>query len=800
MIDFAPSNFAKDNDPPHPQNSDIGSKVVGSFFASISALCLILTVTLAGEKFVNNFQKGNVLAITTRKTISTSKLTSTFWQRQYQTTNAGSIGSVLTVKAYKDLPGKQIIYLDSDKKLTAINNTGDKIAQSEILATQSGQLLTSEFSPTAIDILGRKDGTGKPVYQIVIPVVNNLDQTKIMIFSLEKATNGIPIFSLVAETPYYSEGKPTAAAVVDDLDNDGYSEIYLSVTNTVSATTAVLGWSWGPSGLIPLSNGINPSPIVMKSSLTGTMTGSYIDAGGFVAPAIGNVTSAVQTSKVLVSALNQENSSNSNRETIFLFVGQKTGNTVSYVSNQTAAPYYWFSETIDEPTGTSFSNYQISGVSLADIDGDQKLDIIAGVKKEVLPTSNYTANYSLRIYKDNASLFKKFTYSLKSIGQTSPTKIASAQRLAIIDITSGTNFNISRPVVGNFEGYPKAILIKTTGATTSSTTPSHLILGAYYSGGVLNWIPNYSPRLTNTWSSCNMIRMTTNNSISLANIDGSGNKVLYSKFTGLSPYSIGFYAASGAATQGTCTGIARWNDVSTYSSLSAGSGINGPFYSRGNIDVGDFDGDGTIESIESLTAVTTAYQPIEIFILQPFSSTVIPTDWPQTAAGPCRQGRFGVVSENSTDGCPVSAFVVPTSTITPTPTLGPSPTPTLIPTATPTWTPTPTPTPDAQCQGLKYYKVTGDDPTQLTNWVEIPKTSINPGNKIYITCTSSVINGTIDKAHFKVNGEPSAWGETTLKKPNSNEFYYTYIFPSSGLVTSFIIDSQVHVLENNTWY
>jgi hypothetical protein len=133
----------------------------------------------------------------------------------------------------------------------------------------------------------------------------------------------------------------------------------------------------------------------------------------------------------------------------------------------------------------------------------------------------------------------------------------------------------------------------------------------------------------------------------------------------------------------------------------------------------------------------------------------------------------------------------PTKTPTPTPIPTLTPTPTATPTPTPTSTPTPTPapTPVASCNGINYY---------TTSWVAITNPlTIKNGDTIYVSSVATVANGTIDKAHFRVNA--GAWTETTSKKPGTtNEYYYSYTFPASG--SSYTFESEVHVAENNSWY
>lgn len=126
---------------------------------------------------------------------------------------------------------------------------------------------------------------------------------------------------------------------------------------------------------------------------------------------------------------------------------------------------------------------------------------------------------------------------------------------------------------------------------------------------------------------------------------------------------------------------------------------------------------------------------------------------------------------------------LPTETPMPSPTTPPGTTPTNTPTV-PTNTPTPTLPPDivAECSTVTAYD---------TNWNSLSKAELadlNPGDTVYFTVYGTANNGSFDKARFYVNGSPI--GESTNKKPGSEEFYIEYTIPDG--VTSFSVKGEVH--------
>ena len=125
-----------------------------------------------------------------------------------------------------------------------------------------------------------------------------------------------------------------------------------------------------------------------------------------------------------------------------------------------------------------------------------------------------------------------------------------------------------------------------------------------------------------------------------------------------------------------------------------------------------------------------------------------------------------------------------------TPTSTPTPEPTEVPEETPTPTSkvTPTETPDtptevtAQCSDVKAY----DEEWILLSSQDL--SNLKKGDTVRFTVSGSTSSGTFDKARFTVNG--TSLGETTKKKPGSNEFYVEYIVPAG--VTTFTVKGEVH--------
>jgi hypothetical protein len=119
-----------------------------------------------------------------------------------------------------------------------------------------------------------------------------------------------------------------------------------------------------------------------------------------------------------------------------------------------------------------------------------------------------------------------------------------------------------------------------------------------------------------------------------------------------------------------------------------------------------------------------------------------------------------------------------------TPTPPPENTPTLPPGKTPTLTPPITEPPNisAECSNVKAYN---------TSWNLLTQAQLNDldsGTTIRFTVSGTANSGSFDKARFSVNS--ASLGETTLKKPSSEEFYIEYTIPAD--TDSFDVSAQIH--------
>ena len=104
--------------------------------------------------------------------------------------------------------------------------------------------------------------------------------------------------------------------------------------------------------------------------------------------------------------------------------------------------------------------------------------------------------------------------------------------------------------------------------------------------------------------------------------------------------------------------------------------------------------------------------------------------------------------------------------------------------APPTITPGVTDTPKiiAECSSVKAYD---------TNWNLLSQTELSnleSGIHVRFTVSGTASSGSFDKARFSLNS--TDLGETTLKKPGSDEFYIEYTVATN--VTSFTVGAQVH--------
>jgi len=91
---------------------------------------------------------------------------------------------------------------------------------------------------------------------------------------------------------------------------------------------------------------------------------------------------------------------------------------------------------------------------------------------------------------------------------------------------------------------------------------------------------------------------------------------------------------------------------------------------------------------------------------------------------------------------------------------------------------TSTPPPEASCRWIKVYGSNWQEltPSQLSN--------LHSSDRVYFVVSGSGF----DKARFRING--GSWQETTTKKPETEDFYISYIIPSG--VTNFNIEAEVH--------
>lgn len=103
---------------------------------------------------------------------------------------------------------------------------------------------------------------------------------------------------------------------------------------------------------------------------------------------------------------------------------------------------------------------------------------------------------------------------------------------------------------------------------------------------------------------------------------------------------------------------------------------------------------------------------------------------------------------------------------------------------TPVVTPTPEDNPQitAECSEVKIYNST---------WKPLTAEGIdelNEGNIVRFAVSGETSSGTFDKAKFSVNS--TNLGETTLKKPGTEEFYIEYTIP--GGIENFTVTAQIH--------
>lgn len=115
----------------------------------------------------------------------------------------------------------------------------------------------------------------------------------------------------------------------------------------------------------------------------------------------------------------------------------------------------------------------------------------------------------------------------------------------------------------------------------------------------------------------------------------------------------------------------------------------------------------------------------------------------------------------------------PTQIPTATPTTPPEVTPSIAPSSTPSPSPTLPPEITARCSDVKAYDL---------NWNQLSKSdlsTLSSGDKVRFSVLGNSSSGTFDKARFEVNG--NGIGETTTKKPGSEEFYIEYTIPTNTI-------------------
>lgn len=129
----------------------------------------------------------------------------------------------------------------------------------------------------------------------------------------------------------------------------------------------------------------------------------------------------------------------------------------------------------------------------------------------------------------------------------------------------------------------------------------------------------------------------------------------------------------------------------------------------------------------------------------------------------------------------------PLPAATPNPTPSPSATPSVSPSASPV----PSATPTAQCQALYAYRLVNGVWTRLTG-DELKL--VPPGETIRFAVLGStdMTNPDFDRAHFRINGVPPTWQETTSTFiDNGNQYFYIDYTLLPG-TTSYTVESEIH--------
>lgn len=733
-------------------------KVLVAIFLGLFSSVLIFAYfprTAAAQTFAFLFWGNKTPTIKVTPTLAQKKVSTVGWDRQHRVFTAGAATTPIALEMNPNSPGKEIAFIDADRILYVYGADGTLLATSSAKVTQQyGQ--PPNFTLSAIDLNGDRDTQGNTEYDLVLPATtsNTPNTTSVYLQAFKLAfVGGSYKLEATSSASVASKGAPFSAAAVDDLENDGRPEVFVTTKKT-TGEASLLGWTWEPQTrtFVPLNNGVDSGPVIM--TMTTNVLSSVTD--GLLEPAIGSVATNDGTKQIVVAGQTPGFA-------IQIYVFRKNGLTLTPFSSQTSAPYYWYQEQINEtpPGAPGIERTRIGGISLADLNGDGRFEVVATTKKRQTGVLNRSGYYDVRVFKHDVAL---------GGGVRLAEKLETA--FGIMDDGSSSNSTISRPTIGSFEGHTPAI-------SFFNTENSKGLFSAFYNGTTLEWVNNYSPRFTNDYLyqqglpiTCAINNQVMGGQITLDDTDNNGrNELIYLKYdvsNGSTNYNyVRLLNAEGPAVPfPECASTpVEFVDVHAFASFSPAT-VGWLIRSYSNVEIADIDGDNAVEAIVTYNNAGNGNDGVKVVPIAPVLST-LPSEWPMTGASACRQGRMGAT-------CPSTSF-------------------------TPL-TPTPTPsTPFASCTGIKYYKVTGDITNPLY-WVLIPKTSILPGDTIYATCTHTVSNGTVDMARFRVNGSSWTVADNNHKKPGSDEYYFPYVFPTGGTVTNFTFEAEVHVPENNQWY